>query len=285
MTDHSFSIQMIGLEAVLCQESQGKNHVIAYASRGLSGAERNYPAHKLEFLALKWAVTEKFSDYLYGHQFTVMTDNNPLTYVLTSAKLDSAGHRWQATLSEYDFELKYRPGSTNIDADILLRIPRDAEESQPKTDYKVLTRESVKAICSSMTVKPLVETICLSAGVVDDQILDDDTAVGVQDLRRAQRDDTDIGPVIRALSNGTRPRLDQFRPGSESHQLVRDWEKLKLRRGVLYRYVKMDGEDVHQIVLPRKYRQLALKGLHDDVGHQGRDRTLEGQVLLAQDDC
>ena len=105
-----------GLGAVLYQEKDdGLKHVIAYASRSLNKAERNYPAHKLEFLALKWSVTEKFKDYLYGQNFTVFTDNNPLTYVLTTAQLDATGHRWLAALSAYNFDLKYRPGNTNTD--------------------------------------------------------------------------------------------------------------------------------------------------------------------------
>lgn len=66
--------------------------------------------HKLEFLALKWAITEKFSDYLTGQTFSVFTDNNPLTYVLTSAKLDATGHRWVAALSSYNFSITYKPG-------------------------------------------------------------------------------------------------------------------------------------------------------------------------------
>jgi hypothetical protein len=93
-----------GLGAILYQEDAGGlKRVVAYASRALSKAEKNYPAHKLEFLALKWSVTEKFRDYLCGAQFTVHTDNNPLTYVLTTAKLDATGHRWlqpyQASIS------------------------------------------------------------------------------------------------------------------------------------------------------------------------------------------
>ena len=71
-----------GFGAVLYQEQDGLEHVIAYASRGLRNSEKHYPARKLEFLCLKWAVTEKFHDYLYGNQFQVVTDNNPLTYVL-----------------------------------------------------------------------------------------------------------------------------------------------------------------------------------------------------------
>ena len=60
-----------GLGAVLYQEQDGLDRVIAYASRGLSKSEKNYPTHKLEFLALKWSVTEKFADYLQGKEFTV----------------------------------------------------------------------------------------------------------------------------------------------------------------------------------------------------------------------
>ena len=67
-----------GLGAVLYQVQDGQEKVIAYASRGLRNSERHYPAHKLEFLSLKWSVTEKFHDYLYGNQFEVRTDNNPL---------------------------------------------------------------------------------------------------------------------------------------------------------------------------------------------------------------
>lgn len=53
-----------GLGAALYQEQSGQQRVIAFASRGLSHSESRYPAHKLEFLALKWAVTEKCHDYL-----------------------------------------------------------------------------------------------------------------------------------------------------------------------------------------------------------------------------
>ena len=55
-----------GLGAALYQRKNGADRVIAFASRSLKTSEKNYPAHKLEFLALKWAVCEKFHDYLYG---------------------------------------------------------------------------------------------------------------------------------------------------------------------------------------------------------------------------
>ena len=141
-----------GLGAVLCQESDGMERVISYASRGLSQSERNYPAHKLEFLALKWSVTEKFNDYLYGHEFSVLTDNNPLTYVLTSAKLDATGHRWLAALAAYNFTLKYRPGKSNADADGLSRLANP--------DRREVSSAAVASLCKSAIYSPWVNVVC-----------------------------------------------------------------------------------------------------------------------------
>ena len=88
----------------------------------MSPSEQNYPAHKLEFLCLKWAVTDKFRDYLQGAKFAVRTDNNPLTYILTSARLDATGQRWVSELASFDFDLVYRSGIRNKDADPLSRL-------------------------------------------------------------------------------------------------------------------------------------------------------------------
>ena len=110
----------LGLGAVLYQkDDEGIQRVIAYASRSLSHTERNYPAHKLEFLALKWAVTNRFHEYLYGDEFDVYTDNNPLIYILTSAKLDACGQRWVASLASYNFKLFNKTGKTNVEVDAL----------------------------------------------------------------------------------------------------------------------------------------------------------------------
>ena len=82
-----------GLGAVLYQtHKDGMDAVIAYASRSLTKAESNYPAHKLEFLTLMWTVVEKFHEYLYGLTFDIHTDNNSLTYVLRMDKLDARSH-------------------------------------------------------------------------------------------------------------------------------------------------------------------------------------------------
>ena len=90
----------------------------------------NYPVHKLEFLALKWALTDQFHEYLYGgNTFEVYTDNNPLTYVLSTAKLDACSHRWVARLANCNFYIHYRLCITNVDADALSHIqwPRHSQ--------------------------------------------------------------------------------------------------------------------------------------------------------------
>ena len=120
-----------GLGAVLYQRQSGKTRVIAYASRSLTPAEKNYNSHagKLEFLALKWAVTEQFRDYLYyAPEFTEYADNNPLTYIVTSAKLNATTLRWVGELADFRFQVKYRPGKSNIDADTLSRMPLNIED-------------------------------------------------------------------------------------------------------------------------------------------------------------
>ena len=74
----------VGLGAVLQQKQEdGKYHPVTYASKALHGSEKNYHSSKLEFLALKWAVTEQFEEYLLYKPFTMKTDNNLLKKNLT----------------------------------------------------------------------------------------------------------------------------------------------------------------------------------------------------------
>lgn len=106
---------------VLYQKREGVMRVVAYASRALSAAEKNYHLHagKLEFLALKWAITDQFRDYLYySPKFTVFTDNNPLTYILTSAKLNATGLRWVNELADFTLMLDTGQGKR-----MQMRIP------------------------------------------------------------------------------------------------------------------------------------------------------------------
>lgn len=252
-----------GLGAVLLQEQEdGTEKVIAYASRGLRPSERNYPAHKLEFLALKWAVTDKYHDYLYCNKFTVTTDNNPLTYVLSSAKLDATGHRWVAALSAYDFNIIYKSGKLNTDCDSLSRKPQ-------------FFADAVKAICLGVTAK--VHPFECFTGVTAPQMATDEPvppvpAVNPIDWAMKQSKDPDISKVISILRSGSRPRGEEMSKDIKS--LLRDESRLSLQNGVLYRTATLDGDQIQQLVVPTSYRDIAFRGVHDDVGHPGREKSL-----------
>ena len=114
----------VGLGAVLSQDQEGQRKVIAYASRRLRPSEknpRNCSSMKLELLALKWVVTEKFRTYLLGSKFEVFTDDNPLKYLQTTAELGALEQRWVAQLALFDFTMNYRSGRSNGNADALSR--------------------------------------------------------------------------------------------------------------------------------------------------------------------
>ena len=120
-----------GLGAVLSQQDEtGKLHMIAYASQSLHPSERsmhNYSSAKLELLALKWAVMEKFRDYLLGLKFHVYTDNSPLAYVRES-KLGASQIQWLSELALFDCTIHYRMGRSNRAANALSRHSHTDEE-------------------------------------------------------------------------------------------------------------------------------------------------------------
>ena len=184
----------IELGAILYQTQEGKKRVIAYASRTLSQSEARYPAHKLEFLSLKWALTDQFYEYLYGNSFAVYTDNNPLTYVLTTAKLDACEQRWVSAIAPMNFTLHYKPGRTNVDADALSRL----------TCSEKVENEEVQAILKGCLEQPkfLREAYTCSARVTEDLKPNlPPSKMGVPEWKKAQGLDPAISAVIKMMNN------------------------------------------------------------------------------------
>ena len=266
-----------GLGAVLYQTQNGKDRVISYASRTLTDAETNYNLHsgKLEFLALKWAVTERFSDYLrYGTEpFTIYTDNNPLTYVLTSAKLNATGLRWVADLAEFNFVIKYRPGKTNSDADGLSRRPLELSEMKRKCTESV-EPSSVAAVMANTQVMGQEAAVSMCNVEVCELTVPDDESifVGKEELMEAQKNDPVIGPVLQFVRNSVRPkRRDWDQLPSSSKVLMRSFPKLSVVDGVLFRQTAK----FRQIVLPEKFHETVYLELHTKMAHVGPEKVLE----------
>ena len=151
-----------GLGAVLSQkQADGRYHPIAYASRVMNETEQRYHSSKQEFLALKWAVTEQFHEYLspYGknrNEFIVRTDNNPLTYIFSTANLDAAGQRWVARLASYNFSLEYQKGKDNTVADFLSRMNKCLPEKKVQEYLNQIPYPGVKAVLDN-AITPIEE--------------------------------------------------------------------------------------------------------------------------------
>ncbi len=304
----------IGLGAALYQRQEGQMRVIAFASRGLTRSETRYPAHKLEFLALKWAVTSKFSDYLYGAEFVVVTDSNPLTYILTSAKLDATSYRWLSSLSTYNFKLQYRAGSQNCDADGLSRRPHgellDDPASQKERERikqftlhhlnefgaedSVIPPEAIKAICDRHQIGEfpdehklynpsiaLVESLALHADVLPEEF-EQENEHGLPvipylsngELKKQQRMDPDLKVIIDCLELNEKPSTPKDQSLATT-LWIRQWNRLELRDGLLYRKRLDQGSPLYQLALPVALRETVLRSLHDDMGHMGMERTLD----------
>ena len=148
-----------GLGTVLLQESDdGQYHPVAYASQELKGGEPKYHSSKLEFLALKWAVTEQFCEYLQYQPFTVWTDNNPLTYILMTLNLDALGHCWMAALAGYNMKLEYLKGSDNKIADTLSRLPPEKLNEEAIVELLNYARASHKPWAEMANINVIEES-------------------------------------------------------------------------------------------------------------------------------
>ena len=254
-TDASYD----GLGAVLYQEQEGEHKVIAYTSRTLNAAESNYHSNKLEFLCMKWAICESFRDYLYyAKQFTVITDNNPLTHIFNTPRLNATSQRWVSVLADFHFDIQYRPGRQNYDADALSRFPLLSSFTgyMSGNDVKLcLGGSDPKYVTPEFQVD--IEAIdCTSIPLVMDEV------------REEQRKDPVIGDILEKVHSGKKPKLSDMSP--DQRILLNSWKKLHLKDNVLYRKTS----SATQLVLPQVYRSLVLRELHDEMGHVSSDKVM-----------
>ena len=315
------------------QDGKAIARPIAFASKSLNHAQSKYPAHRLEFLAMKWAIHDKFSHWLRAHKFTVWTDNNPLKYILTKPRCDACEQRWVAKLAPFDFDIQYILGPKNLVADALsrepfvcskalhrlTRIPYDVllEEARglrvdDVQDMFRLSCEQPEAGCrTSMApgselsragddVSGLVSCEEVSAVLHAHRRWDDGVTVRVvshvehleklmsmgqsplpvlthKELYDNQSLDPIISRVMFFVDRGRSPsRREQVFEAKETVYPLTQWGKLTTRLGILYRVSKhqVSKKKIFQYVVPVSLRGVVLKGVHDDAGHQGQQRTL-----------
>lgn len=226
---------------VLSQVQDGKERVIAYWSRQLRTAERNYSTIEREALAVVDAIKE-FYPYLYGFSFTLYTGHNPLVSLKTVKDFGGRVSRWLLLLQQFDFTVVYKPGTSNGNADCLSRRP-------PPVD-------SPREPCCADT-EPEKETIA----VVQDNGPPNNL------ICQEQAKDAVLTAVKTALLQGS-PMPTQFRNQRDS---------LVINNDCLYRRCVASpvAAPCLQIVVPSSLQSTVLEHLHDKSGHLGVHKTTE----------
>ena len=282
-----------GLGAVLSQKQEKGLVVISYASQGLWPHERNmdhYSSFKLELLGLKWAVTERYRDYLLGSKCEVYTDNNPLTYIQSSAKLGATEMRWVADLAVFDLTFKYKSGKENQNADSLSRKVSHGPEQKTVHFEGIFTQicndseyplgltlpVSLQKASTGITCRCFVQEVQTRAATAKVACTSTLPTLSRQEIAKFQNSDPDLKPVMHYLDLGKRPSVKELLKTSKAtRKLLNDWERISRDQdGVVYRTVCDTGKEVKQLVVPEALRKQVLEALHDAMGHQASVKTL-----------
>jgi hypothetical protein len=121
-------------------DDDGKEFVIAYTSWSNNNVEAQYSSYEGEYLAATWAIAH-FRCYLYGNEFLLVTDHQPLKWLMESDKLSGKLAPWALMLMEYDFKVVHRAGLVNMDADGLSRNPIPSQADATGDRWHVEDRE------------------------------------------------------------------------------------------------------------------------------------------------
>ena len=274
----------------------------------------NYRSAKLELLALKWAVTEKFHDYLLGLWFQVYTDNNPLTYVQES-KLGALQIQWLSELALFDFTIKYWTGHSNWAADALRHHPFNpsCDSKSESTDSNEVEVISYSATCDEVETIPyssvcealdqclngskipedlkqeVQEISCAVQSIVEeedkqeiDKIVSMVDAVSIfgkvtpEEMKEEQQKDLILKLVYKQVTAGTKPKTPAITKVKSKavRKYLLQFNQLTLKKGVLHHLYINNDVEYHHLILSVQYQAQVLSLLHDGQGHQGLEHTL-----------
>lgn len=257
------SSQAIGF--VLAQEdASAREHPIAFGGRSLTACERAYSVTELEMLAMICAI-KQFHCYLANSPFTVYTDHISLKY-LQSLKMSTSGRllRWSLQLQQYTFDVRYKKGKTNTNADALSRrsypISSDGHDDAEEHLLAQVDNE--------------VQQVDLNLIVEDDLIApkEPDGDAFLIETANEQNKCLDCQPFIRYLESGELPENDK-----DARKLVIEISEYALHDGLLFHYYQPRSRGpqksyINQLVVPKSMRQRVLNGYHEECSHPGFHR-------------
>ena len=268
-----------GLGAVLSQkQADGQYHPIAHASRVMNETKQRYHSNKQEFLSLKWAVTEQFHEYLspYGknrNEFVVRTDNNPLTYIFSSANLDAAGQRCVAHFASYNFQ----KGKDNTVANFLSRMNECLPEEEVQEYLNKIPYPGVKALLDN-AITPLEERAEQGVRPAPDHQGDcqEETVearptrlatTNVTDWKQEQKEDPVLYQVakhLRAPHETFKAALHKVLDKKATAADVKAKEQLLIKNGLLHHKTQQGQANkiMFQFVVPQRHQGTTLDGCH-----------------------
>lgn len=180
------------------------------------------------------------------------------------------GHRWVGQLADFHFDIRYRPGKVNIDADVLSRCPLDIDAFMKEE----LSEEAVGAVWegnrrAKQGDVPWVAALNLASP--NQPLTEPLQTISHDQLVQDQRTDPVIGKVLEMKENDIKPTEgDRDKVDINTKRLLREWSRLYLENGLLYRKTT----ERKQLLLPAVYKQVVLTYLHNNMGHVGVEKVL-----------
>ena len=262
----------LAIGAVLSQVQDGVERVLAYYSRSLDQAEKNYCVTRKELLAAVKAIRH-FHPYLLGRSFILRTDHAALRWLINFRSPEGQIARWLQQLQQYDYHVEHRQGAKHNNADALSRRPcaRDECRHCDRLDQKeehLREKEAGPHTCYAMQVD------------ARDPDLDCSGRWSKQELREAQEQDKEVQQILHwREKSDSRPSWEIVAPfGEIVKSYWAQWDSLCVCEGVLYRlWENSAGNHItKQLVLPKALRATVLHQLHNSptAGHLGINKTM-----------
>ena len=257
-----------GVGAVLAQERNNNWLPVAYFSQRLNKSERNYSTSEKELYAIVLA-TEYFRQFVYGVHFKIITDHKPLQYLLTVKEPASRLLRWMNRLNNYSYEIEYRKGIKNGNADGLSRLPTEIDENENNDDIQPILINIVENQGYEDEEPIIINVLIAENENLDARQLIDDNICWLYNLK------------VKAVQENVHHIIikpSEFQ-NKEQRSYYAQWNKIFIIKGTLYRAWKIEtngsNQLVFQFIVPQQKRREIVETAHDKTlsGHCGVEKT------------